>query len=104
MEMVSKSFGRPYRLPSGPTHRSARPGWKLLVLTPSLARVASRGTSCPWVMNSGYFDRWFVNTSGAVPATKLVVMFVPVSYTHLRAHETVLDLVCRLLLEKKKNK
>ena len=35
-----------------------------------------------------------------------VVMFimyalVTVSYTHLRAHETVLDLVCRLLLEKK---
>ena len=26
-----------------------------------------------------------------------------VSYTHLRAHETVLDLVCRLLLEKKKS-
>ena len=25
-----------------------------------------------------------------------------VSYTHLRAHETVLDLVCRLLLETKK--
>ena len=28
---------------------------------------------------------------------------VPVSYTHLRAHETVLDLVCSLLLEKKKH-
>ena len=27
-----------------------------------------------------------------------------VSYTHLRAHETVLDLVCRLLLEKKKKR
>ena len=26
-----------------------------------------------------------------------------VSYTHLRAHETVLDLVCRLLLAKTKN-
>ena len=26
----------------------------------------------------------------------------PVSYTHLRAHETVLALVCRLLLGKKK--
>ena len=26
-----------------------------------------------------------------------------VSYTHLRAHETVLDLVCRLLLAKHKN-
>ena len=30
------------------------------------------------------------------------VGITPVSYTHLRAHETVLDLVCRLLLEKKK--
>ncbi len=29
---------------------------------------------------------------------------ISVSYTHLRAHETVLDLVCRLLLEKKKNR
>ena len=27
----------------------------------------------------------------------------PVSYTHLRAHETVLDLVCRLLLQKRKH-
>eukprot|EP00831_Metopus_contortus_P014329 TRINITY_DN15930_c0_g1_i1.p2 TRINITY_DN15930_c0_g1~~TRINITY_DN15930_c0_g1_i1.p2 ORF type:complete len:124 (-),score=34.13 TRINITY_DN15930_c0_g1_i1:83-454(-) len=27
---------------------------------------------------------------------------IPVSYTHLRAHETSLHLVCRLLLEKKK--
>ena len=27
---------------------------------------------------------------------------MPVSYTNLRAHETVLDLVCRLLLENKK--
>src|SRR5659263_697868 len=28
---------------------------------------------------------------------------IAVSYTHLRAHETRHDLVCRLLLEKKKN-
>ncbi|VTU60682.1 hypothetical protein AMBR_CKHPCMOK_02854 [Lacticaseibacillus rhamnosus] len=27
----------------------------------------------------------------------------PVSYTHLRAHETKANLVCRLLLEKKQN-
>mgnify|MGYP003380537689 CR=1 FL=1 len=32
---------------------------------------------------------------------RLAARLVPVSYTHLRAHETVLDLVCRLLLEKK---
>ena len=30
--------------------------------------------------------------------------FKAVSYTHLRAHETPEQLVCRLLLEKKKNK
>src|SRR5450756_1947506 len=33
----------------------------------------------------------------------LGVALRPVSYTHLRAHETRHDLVCRLLLEKKKN-
>ena len=45
------------------------------------------------------------------PATDLAAVYLlamtlgaaPVSYTHLRAHETVLDLVCRLLLEKKKD-
>ena len=48
----------------------------------------------------------FVNVVGGIrlrePATDLAVL--PVSYTHLRAHETVLDLVCRLLLEKKQKK
>src|SRR5450759_588342 len=38
-------------------------------------------------------DRWCLDISKE-----------PVSYTHLRAHETRHDLVCRLLLEKKKNK
>src|SRR5450759_1696459 len=32
------------------------------------------------------------------------IVISPVSYTHLRAHETRHDLVCRLLLEKKKKK
>ena len=31
---------------------------------------------------------------------EIVEYMAAVSYTHLRAHETVLDLVCRLLLEK----
>ena len=39
------------------------------------------------------FDLFPERTGGAAPDA--------VSYTHLRAHETVLDLVCRLLLEKK---
>ena len=36
-------------------------------------------------------------------ADHLALCDTSVSYTHLRAHETVLDLVCRLLLEKKKS-
>ena len=32
----------------------------------------------------------------------MIAIPAPVSYTHLRAHETVLDLVCRLLLDKTK--
>ena len=31
-----------------------------------------------------------------------LLAYTSVSYTHLRAHETSQDLVCRLLLEKKK--
>ena len=34
----------------------------------------------------------------------LVGAYKPVSYTHLRAHETGRNLVCRLLLEKKKKR
>src|SRR5450756_2181120 len=41
---------------------------------------------------------------GTWPITVRSVRQVPVSYTHLRAHETRHDLVCRLLLEKKKKK
>src|SRR5665811_2453214 len=52
---------------------------------------------------------WFVAAVAAIIAIVGVVFdvslgwqtSVAVSYTHLRAHETVLDLVCRLLLEKK---
>src|SRR5665811_2602149 len=36
------------------------------------------------------------------PVPAVMVRTMTVSYTHLRAHETVLDLVCRLLLEKQK--
>ena len=41
--------------------------------------------------------------NGSAAASLANISIDPVSYTHLRAHETVLDLVCRLLLEKKKN-
>ena len=49
--------------------------------------------------NEGTFIGIKLDNSPLWPA---VFWSVSVSYTHLRAHETVLDLVCRLLLEKKK--
>ena len=39
--------------------------------------------------------------SFSIAAQKLGINVVAVSYTHLRAHETGRNLVCRLLLEKK---
>ena len=59
-------------------------------------------------LNKDEFDK-ICSVLGRVPNfTEVSVYSVmwsePVSYTHLGAHETVLDLVCRLLLEKKKKK
>ena len=48
------------------------------------------------------YDEFAEKFSAKVRALKVGNGFEAVSYTHLRAHETVLDLVCRLLLEKKK--
>ena len=42
-----------------------------------------------------------VPVSGTAEEVPNEITISAVSYTHLRAHETVLDLVCRLLLEKK---
>src|SRR5660398_200375 len=46
-------------------------------------------------MGPRHFSRGYLTSNGARGLTS-------VSYTHLRAHETKANLVCRLLLEKKK--
>ena len=49
-------------------------------------------------------SRALVQELGREPTPEEIAekMDYPCLYTHLRAHETVLDLVCRLVLEKKK--
>eukprot|EP00658_Telonema_sp_P-2_P073419 TRINITY_DN62485_c0_g1_i3.p1 TRINITY_DN62485_c0_g1~~TRINITY_DN62485_c0_g1_i3.p1 ORF type:complete len:105 (-),score=2.36 TRINITY_DN62485_c0_g1_i3:82-396(-) len=45
-----------------------------------------------------------LNFSGHTRNRRPYSALIPVSYTHLRAHETPEHLVCRLLLEKKKHR
>src|SRR5450759_5220665 len=47
-------------------------------------------------------DKFAMNGIHTLDKIKAINPNIPVSYTHLRAHETRHDLVCRLLLEKKK--
>ena len=49
-------------------------------------------------------DKSEVFNLGTGTGNSVLQVINAVSYTHLRAHETVLDLVCRLLLETKKKK
>src|SRR5450756_1183781 len=73
------------------------PNW---MLQPPVSTPTSRITAIPMLRR-----RWYsrsVRVSAGATVTESPVC-TPVSYTHLRAHETRHDLVCRLLLEKKKN-
>src|SRR5665647_3820666 len=91
-------------------------GVSLSVLGAATVKMAKRKAEIPFAMIpllfgaqqivegmlwlSFRFDAPLLNVS----MTYLFTLFshVPVSYTHLRAHETDSYLVCRLLLEKKK--
>ena len=53
-------------------------------------------------LNKGMNSLKRVATDTHSPQKRGVCTSVTVSYTHLRAHETGRNLVCRLLLEKKK--
>ena len=65
-----------------------------------LAEAAGRG--CDVVEYSPNQVKGAVAGHGSADKDEVATMVQwPVSYTHLRAHETVLELVCRLLLEKK---
>ena len=62
-----------------------------------LDELTSRSLMQRW-LNDGISD---VETGAFLSALR-AKSSTAVSYTHLRAHETCADLVCRLLLEKKK--
>src|SRR5665811_1710677 len=67
------------------------------VVSSSRFAIKAEDAGCDAVVAEGFEAG---GHNGREETTTMVL--VPLSYTHLRAHETVLDLVCRLLLEKKK--
>src|SRR5680860_916877 len=84
---------------------------KTIVMKPNLAEIFK---PIPGFKNVEInADGTFVRIDGQTCQTKINKQgnksdrrytYIPVSYTHLRAHETDSYLVCRLLLEKKKQK
>eukprot|EP00658_Telonema_sp_P-2_P008615 TRINITY_DN13259_c0_g1_i6.p1 TRINITY_DN13259_c0_g1~~TRINITY_DN13259_c0_g1_i6.p1 ORF type:complete len:355 (-),score=70.05 TRINITY_DN13259_c0_g1_i6:14-1078(-) len=71
--------------------------------------VLDSDTPASGTMPAPLFEFWFTHDecillSPIVRRVAADMCSVPVSYTHLRAHETPEHLVCRLLLEKKKKK
>ena len=72
-----------------------------------LAMVLAVGTPMNNAIMTEQFEQGVPNLFPISGARSMVeplhpLKFTPVSYTHLRAHETLMNLVCRLLLEKKK--
>ena len=73
---------------------------------PESVKLSSDGTS--FEVNGNNFNTSLIGKHQAQNATLAIATInlfnsdIPVSYTHLRAHETLMNLVCRLLLEKKK--
>src|SRR5450759_5937644 len=101
----------------GPSPSTVSERWSSARTTPSpspsrrTAPVSSMFRPCSppprecWPIREFPHDRPQIPQSSAEPGNQGVLMTqTPVSYTHLRAHETRHDLVCRLLLEKKKKK
>ena len=56
----------------------------------------------PWAFTGGVIPRPLGVAAQIIPWNFPLMMAASVSYTHLRAHETGLELVCSLLLAKKK--
>src|SRR5665647_3811546 len=66
------------------------------------SRLSFMGLPCPNIFTGMQGIHSKLEWIGVKDMTKSAETIVPVSYTHLRAHETDSYLVCRLLLEKKK--
>ena len=94
--------------------KDAYPGTTVTLLTMGPGRAAGiireglyRGADGGFLLTDRAFagaDTLATSYALATAIKKINDYDITVSYTHLRAHETGRNLVCRLLLEKKKNR
>src|SRR5665647_1889819 len=86
------------------TRREGRPVQRRSLGSPSRDRANRRTPrTAPWLLGS-HMPTWPGRCESRLTSYDVAQRWAhkPVSYTHLRAHETDSYLVCRLLLEKKK--
>src|SRR5674476_262685 len=82
-----------------------RAPWQLQRLQLPNYRIGRADGPSPGRTSLGFWRRSIAHPQAApAPSCAGKACIPPVSYTHLRAHETGRNLVCRLLLEKKKKK
>ena len=91
-------------LPAPESRARVKPPLRLLVVIANPSDTPTLDVEQEWVRLSAAVE--MLEARGLLQVERLdqatLMALQPVSYTHLRAHETVLDLVCRLLLAKKK--
>src|SRR5664280_2487547 len=114
LSRYTSETGAHFRRTSGGTSARRREQRSLYCRTPRAAvrvdrtggdRAYWRGGCCvchthgrPTVWRTAWPSHGVAGTAGWTASLHGELPLVSVSYTHLRAHETVLDLVCRLLL------
>src|SRR5450756_2752906 len=107
LALLMRSYGAP----------AIRKHWRFILYLAGGWFFIGTGIIQQHLRDFGYTDfvyyRWLVGLNPAIHVsfetviaalTRPAALLTAVSYTHLRAHETRHDLVCRLLLEKKKIK
>ena len=75
--------------------------WIIVTLDDGMTITVGGG----WILPLGYpnYSHTWIEVIGTDGSLFIDDSHKAVSYTHLRAHETCADIVCRLLLEKKKS-
>ena len=77
------------------------PAWFWLLVVAAVVCVPPLLSAVIELLRKPAQRNWLVHAGLTGGSVLRPIVLAAVSYTHLRAHETVLDLECRLLLEKK---